>query len=128
MTTIEVEGRKRLRAKQEKVAKSVRSNVYRAVAEVGEALLQEAMPGVPLEHGELRQSGYVDHAPGIADVGFSAPYAVYVHEMGISVYPERAPINWTTPGTGAKFLTGPFLRNRDRYKSHIFDAARKGLR
>lgn len=125
---VTLEGRKQLAAKMKKAQADVTTRVNRAVAEVGEALLAEAIPGVPLEHGELRQSGYVDHRPGEAVVGFSAPHAVYAHEMGFSVRPEAAPINWTTPGTGAKFLTGPFLRNRERFANHIKSEARKGFR
>lgn len=131
---VTMEGRARLAAKLKKASADVQTNVNRAVAEVGEDLLTVVMPGVPMsagpDAGDLRRSGYVDHSkPGIADVGFSAPHAVFVHEMGEEggVYPERAPINWTTPGTGAKYLTGPFLLNRARYKDYIMDAARKGL-
>ncbi len=83
---VSVEGRNKLAAKLRKAASSVETNVNRAVAQVGEDLLGKAIPLAPLEHGPLRQSGYVDHSPGEAVVGF-------VHEMGVTVYPERAPIN-----------------------------------
>lgn len=127
---VEVEGRRDLRAKLVRSAAKVKTNVEKAVAEAGEDLLAKAITVTPLaDHlgGELRGTGYVDHQSGEAIVGFSARYAVYVHEMGITVYPERAPIHWTTPGTHAKFLTGPFLENRQRYSDYIKDAARRGL-
>lgn len=120
---VTVEGRKQLAAKLKKANRDVESRVHRAVAEVGEALLAEAMPGVPLEHGELRQSGYVEHSPGEAVVGFGASYAVYVHEM-----PPAPETNWTPPGTNSKYLTAPFLLNRERYKAHIVKAAKEALR
>lgn len=117
---VTVEGRKHLTAKLERAQKNVTSAVNKAVAEVGESLLAAAIPLTPLEHGPLRQSGYVAHAPGEAVVGFSEPYAVYVHEM--------PPTNhFTTPGTGPKYLVGPLLENRERYVNHIKEAARRGL-
>jgi hypothetical protein len=129
---VTLEGRKKLATKLAKTDKSVKREVNKAVAEVGEALLSEAMPNVPMSAeagaGDLRRSGFVDHSmPGTAVVGFSGRYAYWVHEMGITVYPERAPINWTTPSTGAKYLEAPYLLNKKRYVEHITDAARKGL-
>jgi hypothetical protein len=128
---ITLEGRKKLEAKMAKARRDVKSSVNRAVAEVGEDLLAKTMPKTPLsDHmgGELRGTGYVDHPrPGTALVGFGARYAGFVHEMGVAVYPERAPINWTTPGTGAKFLTGTLNENRALYGSHIKNAARRAL-
>ncbi len=117
---IDVQGRKKLAAKLQQASRDVQSRVNRAVREVGEDALGKAIPRTPLEHGALRQSGYVAHRPGEAVVGFAKPYAVYVHE-----FPPGT--TFTTPGTGNKFLTGPFLENRERYKKHILDAARKGL-
>lgn len=127
---IEVEGVEALKAKFAVIPGRVDTNVNRAVAESGEDLLTQCLmvtPIAPVFGGELRRSGYVHHMPGEAKVGFSADYAFYVHEMGITVYPERAPIHWTAPGTGAKFLTGPFNINKGRYANHIKDAARKGI-
>lgn len=54
--------------------------------------------------GTLRRSRFVrtmdtNRGPA-ALVGYSAPYAVYVHEIRVK-HPVR---NWTTPGTGHKFL------------------------
>jgi hypothetical protein len=123
---VSVQGRKQLAAKIKAASSNVEDRVNRAVAVAGEDLLTVAMPGVPLDEGPLRRSGYVEHRPGVAVVGFSAPHAVYAHEMGFTVYEGRE-INWTTPGTGAKYLTRPFLENRERYAKDIKDAARRGL-
>lgn len=119
---ITVEGRKQLAAKLKRANRNAQDRMNRAVAEAGEDLLSKAMPGVPLEYGELRQSAYVEHSPGSAIVGFSAPHAIYVHEM-----PPAPETTFTTPGTNSKYLTGPFLENRGRYADHIKDAARRGL-
>ncbi len=118
---IDVQGRKKLAAKLRNAARDVQSRVNRAVREVGEDVLGKAIPRTPLEHGPLRQSGYVAHRPGEAVVGFAEKYSVWVHEM-----PDTN--QFTTPGTHGKFLTGPFLENRERYKNHILKAARDGLK
>lgn len=127
-----VEGRKQLAAKMKKAEKGATAGMNRGIAEVGEYVLAETIPVTPMsagpDRGELRRSGYVDHRPGVADIGFSAPYAVFAHEMGYTVYPERAPIQHTTPGTHAKFLTGTFLRLRDSGVKHISNRTREGLR
>jgi hypothetical protein len=126
---VSVEGRRRLEEKIDRVVEGVELNVNRAVAEAGEDLLRLAIPRTPMSAGggRLRQSGYVDHSPGVAEVGFEAPYAVYVHEMGHTVYPDRE-VTWTTPGTEAKFLEGPFNENSARYAKHIKDAARRATK
>jgi hypothetical protein len=107
----------------------VDKNVETAVHECGEDLRIKVTMRTPRAAGggRLRRSVYAQHRPGSSEVGVSAPYAFYVHEMGITVYPERAPINWTTSGTGAKYLERPFVENRARYAKRIMDAARDGL-
>lgn len=117
---ITLEGRRRLAAKLSESVRRTDAGVNRAVAEAGEDLLAKTLPVTPLLTGELRQSGFVDHAPGEAVVGFSAPHALYVHEM-------PAHYNFTTPGTGPKYLQNTFSRERSRYVRHIQQAARGGI-
>jgi hypothetical protein len=57
--------------------------------------------------------------------GFSAvderkhPYAVYVHEMTDEAYGKK--INWTTPGSGPKFLEYGLKRNADNIVRIVID-------
>lgn len=128
----------RLRRKLDAARENVPDAAQRAVRECAEDLLDTAMPGVPLSvkrypsdpaPGELRQSGYVDHDthPDGSEVGFSAPYAYIVHELGIEFY-KGYDINWSTPGTGAKYLEKPFVANKGRYAKYVKDEARRALR
>jgi hypothetical protein len=81
----------------------------RALYRAGHRLRRTVIPVTPLRDGALRRSFYV--APPrrkggevTIEVGFdgkSAPYALWVHEMPTST-------NWSEPGTGPKFLEGPF--------------------
>ena len=121
----------RLKAKLEAARDGVPDAVQRARKEAADDLLDFAMPGVPLSvkrypsdppPGELRSSGYVEHfSPEASEVGFSAPYALIVHEMGPGT-------NWSTPGTGAKFLESPFAERKGLYVKRMREAARGELR
>lgn len=41
----------------------------------------EAVRNAPIDTGNLRGSGYTQRVPGGAEVGFTADYAVFVHEI-----------------------------------------------
>lgn len=122
---------RRLAKKLRKAADDTPDLVEQARRENAEDLLAKALPRTPLSArryesdpvpGELRSSGYVDHAsvPDASEVGFSAEYARIVHDM-----PEDN--DFTTPETGPRFLEEPFLENRDRYMERYEDAIKKGL-
>lgn len=69
----------------------------------------EAVPITPILTGTLRNSAFTDitapgQTPPIARVGYSAEYAAAVHEM-----PEE--YNYTSPGTGPKFLQRAISEN-----------------
>jgi len=49
--------------------------------------------------------------------GFSAGYAVYVHEM-------IGAVNWTRPGSGPKFFQSALRRNQDKILQIIWENAR----
>ena len=46
-------------------------------------------------------------------MGYYTRYAIYVHEM------VGAAINWSTPGTGAKFLQRPFEKRLKGMKKRM---------
>ena len=73
-----------------------------------------------MDTGDLRDSAFVatpDYKPAGVTIelgygGTASPYALAVHELGIK--PPKS-INWSEPGTGAKYLERPF------------DAAQRGM-
>lgn len=100
--------------------------VERAVAEVGEDLLGRSLDLAPKESGDLRRSGNSrpydgPGGPGVS-VGYDAVYALAVHEM------LSDEVDWSTPGTGPKYLEAPFVENKQRYARYIKDSVRKGFR
>lgn len=69
-------------------------------------------PTIPKDDGELRDSWYtkrIIYAGAAIEAGFSAPYALYVHEMTDDAYMKK--IDWTTGGSGAKFFQKSIQRN-----------------
>jgi len=77
--------------------RQVRGEMLKIALEIKEESLEVA----PMEFGPLRDSAYADieerkNGP-VVRVGYTADYAPFVHEM-----PETN--NFTTPGTGPKFL------------------------
>ena len=74
-------------------------------------ILGEALPLTPLEFGPLRASQHVkppviNGSTVSVSFGFggpAAPYAWFVHEM------PDSQTNWTTPGTGSKYLERPLI-------------------
>lgn len=118
------EGLSKLRSKLQRAGRSVESRIEQARKEAAEDLLERSIAVTPMETGTLRASGFVEHDEDSSTVGFggpAAPYAVYPHEM------VEGHLNWTTPGTGAKYLERPYLENRDRYAADIKDAAKGAL-
>ena len=79
---------------------------------IDDALHEEAMgleaesaplsPVSGIAGDRLRDSTQINQIPKGYSVGYYTEYAIYVHEM------VGAAINWSTPGTGAKYLQRPF--------------------
>jgi hypothetical protein len=93
----------------------------RAAYEVGHILLNNAISVTPMDTGDLRDSGYVTWKGGggsiEVEVGFggaAAPYALAVHEL-------EGSINWSEPGTGAKYLERPFDGMKGKFSQMIAD-------
>lgn len=122
---MEVEGIPRLVAKLEAAKRGGLAGAALAVRLAGEDLLAASLPLTPKQEGTLRQSGSVDYGMGAAGpyarVGYGTRYAWAVHEM------PNEETNWTTPGTGSKYLETPFAENKDAYAAAIMAATKKGL-
>ena len=97
-----------------------------AVRTVGNQLLADSIREVPKNDGQLRSSKFVTKPERSGDQisafvgygGFAAVYALRVHEM-----PEGT--NWTTSGTGPKYLERPMLELRPRFASEVSAMALK---
>lgn len=108
-------------------AKNTEDEVARRLKLSAEDLLSKSIPLTPREYGDLRASGNVtplahDANGPFLEVGFDSEYALAVHEM------LGEEIDWTTPGTGPKYLETPLEQNRARYVEYIKDGAREMLR
>ena len=99
---------------------------------INDALHQEALeleaesvPLVPLKNNPLRNSSRVIPVDRGYTVGYYKGYALWVHE--IETTKSGKPINYSAPGTGAKFLQRPFearqkgmlKRIRDRVMQYL---------
>jgi hypothetical protein len=120
-----IDGVNRLIMRFEEAAKGTEFQVVSTLDDIGDDLLEnQSKPVTPYEHGPLRDSGYYGILEGskgpVLEVGYDTPYALRWHE-------ELAQ-NYTTPGTGPKYLEGPFIKNRARYARALMDSARKLLR
>jgi len=75
--------------------------------------MEHTSPTVPVDTGNLRASWFVTpyETPRVKGVimGFSASYALWVHEMVESVNGNS--INWNRAGSGPKFLEAAIKRN-----------------
>lgn len=71
---------------------------------IARAAALEPMPsgGTPFHHGGLRRSIVTDVRGDTAYVGWRVPYAASTN-AGINMYGKRIQ-NWTTPGTGSRFM------------------------
>ena len=97
--------------------------VVRGLNKFGEHLKSEILDVTPLDTGELRRSIYVKKATEgnlaveIGSSGAIASYNVYVHEIPFT--------NYTTAGTGHKFIERPFEKEKHRIKDFIKAEVRK---
>ncbi|MBC2855479.1 HK97 gp10 family phage protein [Cetobacterium sp. 2A] len=88
------------------ISKRLNQAVAKALNKYGERLHEEVLKATPLDTGELRRSIYKTEATEdsltieVGSRGAIAPYNVYVHEI-----PKT---NYSTEGTGHKFLERPF--------------------
>ncbi len=99
---------------------------------------QSVAPYRPGESDHLRDHAFSEVSSGRGgpelQVGYEGPqdYLLVQHEGGWLNFmgtegPKRIE-NYTTPGTGPKFLETPYLENKNRYKREIADAVRRALR
>ena len=99
------------------INKKLDIEVARGLNKFGEHLKGKVIDATPMDTGELRRSIYMKEATEgnltveVGSSGAIAPYNVYVHEI-----PK---LNYTTAGTGSKFLERPFYEEKDKIKDFI---------
>lgn len=70
--------------------------------------MEKVPPLIPVDSGNLRASWFTTPLRNGVVMGFTAGYAVIVHEFDMS-----RDINWSRPGSGPKFLESALIRNKD---------------
>lgn len=108
----------------------VRNRTAGGLLRAGGIILAEAKDRVPVEYGDLRDSGYVllETEELAVDIGFTAPYALFVHEnleqklkgkprpSGIGVY-------WGPHGQ-PKFLESAIIDKTEEAVDAVVESAR----
>jgi hypothetical protein len=85
------------------------------------------IPKTPKDKGDLKGSklikiGVEDMSNIIIEAGFNIEYASYVHELvRLEAYGEKG-INWSEPGSGAKYLESKLTMYGRKYLSLLNDA------
>jgi hypothetical protein len=139
--SIEVDGIGSLVSRLGDIPDDVADELRPTLRRIGSDLHRKSLTVAPFLEGDLRAAGFADpigggHTPGV-EVGYNGPrdYLAVQHEGGwrnlIAWGREMGPTrieNYTTPGTGPKFLERPWLENKGRYSEALQDAARRGLR
>ena len=77
--------------------------------------MDKTYPRIPVKTGALRQSWDVDpkkvsSTKSVITFGFTANYALYVHEM-VGSSGDGSDINWSRPGSGPHFFSAALGRN-----------------
>ena len=118
--------------------KKIPSATERGMFQTGAIVLRDAVvetPQVPKSRGvtkggrrgqgpgHLRRSQKVEkpkveHGEISIVVGFDTEYAAVVHEM-------PATTQWSTPGTGPKYLESKLIKNKEKYMKNVADNIKK---
>lgn len=114
--------------------KKIPSAAERGLFQTGALIIRDAIleePQVPKSRG-VTKGGRRGQAPGhlrrsqkiekpktvgkvtSVEVGFDTEYAAVVHEM-------PATTQWSTPGTGPKFLESKLIKNKEKYAKNVAD-------
>jgi hypothetical protein len=135
---IRVEGVERLVAKLDRITPSVYDELGDELDSIGSDLKAKSVSVAPFREGDLRESAYHNLHASYPDlemtVGYDGPpdYLLVQHEGGwenfMGEYGPKRIENYTTPGTGPKFLENPWTQNKAQYKRRSQQAARRGLR
>jgi hypothetical protein len=104
------------------VEHAIPSEAAKGLFKAGNELLNDAItkrPMAPFDEGHLRASARTDQAKVerdkiSVDCGFNIVYAARWHELTPT---EDKRINWSLPGSGAKYLESKMTVYKDKYMS-----------
>lgn len=104
--------------------------------DIGKDLKEASQAVVPYKLGDLRDAAYHEVSGGDEpelEVGYRGlPYIWVQHEGGwINHMGRNGPVrieNYTTPGTGAKYLETPFAERKEGYAHDLANAVVKPLK
>lgn len=107
----------------EKIRENLVTNEVKIMWDVVFDLMGKSQRIAPHETGNLAGSASpsvkVENSEVIGEVGFNESYALEQHE---NLYYTHE------PGKTAKYLEGPLMKNADKYKKALTEAARKGIK
>ena len=87
--------------------------------------MDKTPPLIPIDLGNLRASWFTEAIRNVKGfgllIGFSANYAVFVHEMLDKLNKK---INWSRPDSGPKFFEAALKRNKEKILQIIGNNAR----
>ena len=122
--TVSTRSGRPLRQTFNKVAKSVEKAGEKEILREANEILAASQPFTPLKHGPLRASGRVQ---GPIRRGKETSVFVIYGGQGVDyahVRHEVEAMKYTTPGTGIKYLTGPF----QKFKPGMAKRVQSGIR
>ncbi len=128
-----VDGTGKLLGRLQSVSGRVERNLRDSLGDSAEDLLDRSRERAPYRDGQLRDAGYIGRQRNGYEVGFKdLPYIIVQHEGAwinfMGRYGPKRIENYTTPGTGPKYLEGPWLGNKERYKASARAATKRALR
>jgi len=104
--------------KMEKMDKEVVRTAKKIRMDVALDIRQKSVDVAPKDKGVLRQNSGTRDFPNYSEVfygGMASQYAIYQHE-GMRADGTHVVKNYTTPGTGRKFLENTILENLPEYR------------
>lgn len=143
--TVTVTGTDEVMAKLRRAPESVRNEVAAELYRQAEQVMGDSKENyVPVDHGVLRDSGFVEQPKIEAESisvrlgfgGVAKAYAIAVHEH----LSEHSPFSWkkaeasgrpvkfSPPGRGPKYLERPLLAAVRRIKEAVMTAVGRGLK
>jgi len=114
--TISIKGVPELRENLERAYKKYANEVLKEIGTEGEFLLNESKKECPHDTGYLRNSGHTDIKKDHVEVGYSAEYAMKVHES-LNIHHEYP--------TKAKYLEDPFNRRAPNMHANIAERLKR---
>lgn len=107
-----IKGLNEIRRNFKRAQQKVDLNKRQALTRIGFIVKADAVRNAPVDTGNLRNSAYSEVMEDSVQVGFTADYAIFVHE-NLEAHFNRG---------GPKFLERAIAKNRDR----ILDELRRG--